>query len=85
MGRAESAEYKAGNETDDKLHRNIVKRIDITRHSGDQSRNEACSRSEQSGCQNCSDGVQINRKTQQQSNGTAENIDDTAERECREL
>ena len=40
---------------------------------------------EQSGCQNCSDGVQINRKTQQQSNGTAENIDDTAERECREL
>ncbi len=47
MGRAESAEYKAGNETDDKLHRNIVKRIDITRHagneSGDQSRNEACS------------------------------------------
>ena len=89
MGRAESAEYKAGNETDDKLHRNIVKRIDITRHAGneagDQSRNEACSRSEQSGCQNCSDGVQINRKTQQQSNGTAENIDDTAERECREL
>ena len=89
MGRAESAEHKAGNETDDQLHRNIVKRIDITRHtgneSGDQSRNEAGSRSEQGGSQNCSDGVEINRKAKQQSDGTAENIDDTAERQRREL
>ena len=87
MGRAESAEYKAGNETDDKLHRNIVKRIDITCHTGNQSgnesRDEACNRSEQGGSQNRSDGVEVNRKAQQQCNGTAEDIDNTTECQSR--
>ena len=56
MGWAELPEYKTCNQTKDELYRNIVKRIDITCHTGNQSgnesRDEACNRSEQVGSQN---------------------------------
>ena len=89
MGWAELPEYKTCNQTKDELYRNIVKRIDITCHTGNQSgnesRDEACNRSEQGGSQNRSDGVEVNRKAQQQCNGTAEDIDNTTECQSREL